>query len=125
MLTRRKRGYSVVVASVDEPNDDDGAVIDEELAQDVPTVVDSTSPDESATAAVIDNGDEDVIDDISFLQVAAKKVLLVCLLPFPSPTYRSLMMQRIDNAVHDVRENGYSTHRSSRKHNVTRRRLTL
>ena len=124
MLTRRKRRYSVVVASVDELNDD-GAVIDEELAQDVPTVVDSTSPDESATAAVIDNGDEDVIDDISFLQLAANKALLVCLLPFPSPTYRSLMMQRIDNAVHDVRENGYSTHRSSRKHNVTRRSLTL
>ena len=77
MLTRRKRRYSVVVASVDEPNDDDGTVIDEELAQDVPTVVDSTSPDESATAAVIDNVDEDVIDDINFLQVAANKVFLV------------------------------------------------
>lgn len=66
MITRRKRRYSVTVESADQLDSTDEAVVDKQLAQNVPSVVGSTIVEESATEDGSDNADA----EISVLQVA-------------------------------------------------------
>lgn len=118
MNTRRKRTVTVAVA--DESDSADEAIIDEEPAHEVPLVVGSTSVEQSAAEDGEDNADA----GMPVLQVATYDLLLIDCFSYVALTYGALLMQRIDNAIRDVLENGYSTHRSSRKHNVGRKRLT-
>ena len=66
MITRRKRRYSVTVESADQLDSTDEAVVDKQLAQNVPSVVGSTIVEESATEDGSDNADA----EINVLQVA-------------------------------------------------------
>ena len=120
MKTRRKRRSTVTISAADELDDADEAVINEEPAQEVPIVVENPV-EESTTEDGVDNRDA----EISLLQVAKDKLLLIALFSYLSLIHDAYLMQRVENAVRDVRDNGISTHQSSRKHNVNRRRLTL
>ena len=127
MKTRRKRRSTVTISAANELDDADEAVINEEPAvvneepaQEVPIVVESPV-EESTTEDGVDNRDA----EISLLQVAKDKLLLIALFSYLSLIHDAYLMQRVENAVRDVRDNGISTHQSSRKHNVNRRRLTL
>ena len=58
MITRRKRRYSV--ESADQPDSTDEAVVDKEIAQNVPSVVGSTIVEESAIEDGSDNADAEI-----------------------------------------------------------------
>ena len=60
MITRRKRRYSVTVESADQPDSTDEAVVDKEIAQNVPSVVGSTIVEESAIEDGSDNADAEI-----------------------------------------------------------------